>query len=77
MTTLAALLGGLPLALGTGPGAELRWPLGIAIVGGLIVSQMLTLFTTPVVYLALDSLVHRVGNSRRSSVTPTTVPISS
>jgi multidrug efflux pump len=56
MTTLAALFGGLPLALGTGPGAELRWPMGIAIVGGLIVSQMLTLFTTPVVYLALDSL---------------------
>jgi multidrug efflux pump len=63
MTTLAALLGGLPLALGTGPGAELRWPLGIAIVGGLIVSQMLTLFTTPVVYLALDSLVHRFRGS--------------
>ena len=59
MTTLAALLGGLPLALGTGPGAELRWPLGIAIVGGLIVSQLLTLFTTPVVYLALDWLVRR------------------
>jgi hypothetical protein len=56
MTTLAALLGGLPLALGTGPGAELRWPLGIAIVGGLIVSQCLTLFTTPVVYLYLDGL---------------------
>jgi multidrug efflux pump subunit AcrB len=59
MTTLAALLGGLPLALGTGPGAEIRWPLGIAIVGGLIVSQCLTLFTTPVVYLALDQFRRR------------------
>jgi multidrug efflux pump len=56
MTTMAALLGGLPLALGTGYGSELRRPLGVAIVGGLIVSQMLTLFTTPVVYLYLDSL---------------------
>jgi multidrug efflux pump len=63
MTTSCALLGGLPLALGTGAGAELRRPLGIAIVGGLIVSQMLTLFTTPVIYLALDSL--RVRFSRR------------
>jgi multidrug efflux pump len=56
MTTMAALLGGLPLALGTGMGAELRRPLGISIVGGLIVSQMLTLFTTPVVYLYMDRL---------------------
>jgi multidrug efflux pump len=56
MTTMAALLGGLPLALGTGTGSEFRRPLGITIVGGLIVSQMLTLFTTPVVYLVFDRL---------------------
>jgi len=59
MTTLAALLGALPLMLGTGTGSELRRPLGISIVGGLILSQILTLFTTPVIYLALDRLGRR------------------
>jgi len=66
MTTMAALLGGLPLALGTGTGAELRRPLGITIVGGLIVSQALTLFTTPVVYLYMDRL--RSWGTRRRMV---------
>jgi multidrug efflux pump subunit AcrB len=69
MTTMAALLGGLPLALGHGAGSEMRRPLGITIVGGLVVSQALTLFTTPVVYLFFDRLrgrFERVGQRRRS-----------
>jgi len=59
MTTLAALLGAVPLIVGAGAGSELRQPLGIAIAGGLIVSQVLTLFTTPVIYLGFDSLARR------------------
>ncbi len=67
MTTMAALLGGLPLALGTGTGSELRRPLGITIVGGLMVSQILTLYTTPVVYLYLDRLQAWFGATRQVS----------
>jgi multidrug efflux pump len=72
MTTMAALLGALPLALGTGTGSELRRPLGISIIGGLIVSQMLTLFTTPVVYLYLDRLSLWWQRVRRRGVQPAT-----
>jgi hydrophobe/amphiphile efflux-1 (HAE1) family protein len=64
MTTMAALLGGLPLMLGTGTGSEIRRPLGFAIVGGLVVSQFLTLYTTPVVYLYLDRLHHWLSGAR-------------
>jgi multidrug efflux pump len=66
MTTLAALFAGLPLALGNGTGSELQRPLGIAIVGGLIFSQLLTLYTTPVVYLAFDRLAARLAHRRAS-----------
>jgi multidrug efflux pump subunit AcrB len=70
MTTMSALLGALPLALGNGVGAELRRPLGITIIGGLIVSQLLTLYTTPVVYLSLDRLRLRWKGERVPQLMP-------
>jgi multidrug efflux pump len=75
MTTMAALFGAIPLALGHGDGAEMRQPLGISIVGGLIVSQMLTLYTTPVVYLYLDRL--RLWNLDRRHLSPSSAPAAS
>jgi len=71
MTTLAAMLGALPLILGTGTGAELRRPLGFAIIGGLMVSQVLTLFTTPVIYLLFDRLAQRWGRKPPEAATET------
>ena len=71
MTTMAALLGGVPLMLGTGTGSEIRQPLGYAMVGGLIVSQALTLFTTPVVYLYLDNFSNALSRwTARKNATP-------
>jgi multidrug efflux pump subunit AcrB len=71
MTTMAALFGGVPLALGTGVGSELRRPLGITIVGGLILSQLITLYTVPVVYLAFDRIATRLQSLRGSRVQKT------
>ena len=68
MTTMAAMLGGIPLAIGGGTGSELRRPLGITIVGGLIFSQMVTLYTTPVIYLYLDRFSAWVNSFRRRRV---------
>ncbi len=74
MTTMAALLGGIPLAFGSGIGSELRRPLGIAMVGGLLLSQVLTLYTTPVIYIFFDSLAQRFSGSRRTEGGPEPEP---
>jgi len=77
MTTMAALLGALPLALGNGNGSELRKPLGISIVGGLLLSQFLTLYTTPVIYLYLDrasAWVRRWRKSNKNEFAPEAFP---
>jgi multidrug efflux pump subunit AcrB len=68
MTTMAALLGGVPMMLGTGVGSEIRQPLGYAIVGGLALSQILTLYTTPVVYIYLDRLQTRLFGHRKQTI---------
>jgi multidrug efflux pump len=76
MTTMAALFGAVPLALGSGSGSELRRPLGIAIVGGLLISQLLTLYTTPVIYIWFDRLAQRFsGQSQAEGVPVGTEPL--
>ncbi len=77
MTTMAAIFGALPLALGTGTGSELRRPLGITIVGGLILSQLITLYTTPVVYLTLDRIRLRMMGRQRDTFHPGGEPVPS
>ena len=74
MTTLAAMLGALPLVLATGPGSELRRPLGITIIGGLLVSQVLTLYTTPAIYLLLDRLHRRLWGRGHEGAEPAGEP---
>ena len=74
MTTMAALFGALPLAFGSGTGSELRRPLGISLVGGLMVSQLLTLYTTPVIYLFFDGVARRLSEFRGRRGVPATVP---
>jgi multidrug efflux pump len=71
---MAALLGGLPLAFGTGIGSELRRPLGIAMVGGLLVSQVLTLYTTPVIYIFFDNLAQKLSRNKSKERNPGAAP---
>ena len=75
MTTMAALLAGVPLAVGSGIGSELRRPLGIGIVGGLIFSQLLTLYTTPVIYIAFDRLASRIARRKKAESAPALAPV--
>jgi multidrug efflux pump len=70
MTTMAALLGAVPLALGSGSGSELRRPLGITIIGGLLISQLLTLYTTPVIYIWFDRLGTRFSRKKQAENVP-------